>query len=97
VPRVRSPAPTDAPAPAPAPAPAAVPAAKKGTRAKSPARKQSVIEVGTDVLSRHVTHGNKQYTVMVVSIDEDSYVIVWKDNDKTDTLKQRKDLTLLLD
>ncbi len=89
------PAPVPAPAPdAPAPAPAKKSRAKSPAPAKSPAHKESGIKVGKRVLTRHAAQGNSQYAVKVVSIDGDSCVIVWKDGDITDTLKQRKDLTL---
>ena len=87
-----------APAPAPAPKTAArakspAPAVKKAP-AKSPAREQAVIKVGTKVLSKHKDHGEKKFAATVVSILGVWCVIAWADNDITDNLKHVDDLTV---
>ena len=81
-----------APAPAAAaPTPAPAPAVKKA-RAKSPARKQTGIKVGTIVLAKFMD-GHK-YKATVEFINGDSCVIAWEDNDTRDTVKLLENLAV---
>jgi hypothetical protein len=71
---------------------AAAASAVKKARAKSPARKQSDINVGTIFLAKF-TDG-KKYKATVESINGDSCVIAWEDGDLTDTVKLLENLAV---
>jgi hypothetical protein len=83
-----------------APAPAAPKKAHpQKARAKSPARKESGIQVGTHVLARYPGFPQaKRFAATVVSVNQDgTCVIAWADGDVNHTTKNTQDLLLNLD